>query len=240
MDLDREAVAHNTPEARASLVNAPAWTDGLTVLTYPGGVPSALTAWLGGLLTVCVRAAAPLGRDISPVPSRSYRPAPSVALWGPVGAGKTGLGIAALRALAAAGVGSAFYWNMVTGPGLRAAVDAGDAVARPSPCWYESWPRLLALHRRERWDEESWFDQLEERVAVLMLDDVGVDAGTAFRESFLLRHVEWAADRPGRSLVLTVNDRPADWVRTLGERLADRLLDASRFAVVEVPGASRR
>lgn len=240
MDLDRDAVAWNTADARAAAVNAPGWSDGLRVATFPGfpgGACAAVTDWLGD----AAEASGALARgDSSTRPSASQGPLTSVALWGHVGTGKTGLGACALRALARAGVGSTFYWNMVTGPGLAAAVATGDVKRDPSPCWFESWPRLLAKQRRQSWDEESWFDVLEERVAALMLDDVGVDAGTPFRESFLLRHLEWAADRRGRLLLLTLNDRPDDWLRVFGDRVTDRLTDPRRFTVVHVGGASKR
>ena len=234
MDLDRDEVEYNTPEARSALINAPAWTAGLGLGTYPEGVPRALAEWLKR--RGCAAQVTPSGGSDAPALVEHT----SLALYGHVGAGKTGLGVCALRALAAAGVGSRFVWNMVTGPGLRAAVDSGEVQGLPSPCWFESWPRLLALHRRERWDEEGWFSLLEERVAALMLDDVGIDAGTPFRESFLLRHIEWASDVAGRCLVLTVNDQPGDWRRVFGERVVDRLADQRRFALVAVstPGRS--
>ena len=213
MNLDLDTLAHNTAEARAALVNAPGWTKHLTTKTFPRRLPDA----------------------------RGFGVAVfGLALFGSVGAGKTGFGACILRDLAAAGFGSWFYWNLVTGVGVAEAVEAGILPRLPSPCWYESWPRLLAARRREKWDEEGWFEQLEERVSALMLDDVGVDAGTPFRESILLRHVEWAAERSGRILILTLNDRPPEWTRVLGDRVADRLLDATRFAVVELAGASLR
>lgn len=196
-DLDDQSMPHNTPEAREVLVNAPAWADGMTFSTYPRKPPDEFSD------VVCLHPR-------------------SAVLYGPPGSGKTGLAVGALRSLARLGVGSTFYWNMVTGPGNREAVASGEEQVRLSPCWFESWPRLLALHRRERWDEEGWFEQLEERVTVLVLDDVGVDAGTPYRESFLLRHVEWAAGH-GRALILTLNDRSKDWGRVLGERVHSRI-----------------
>lgn len=234
MDLDRDDAPYNTAETRGAAVNAPAWTWSLTLRGFPGGPPARIAAWLQGAL-VCLDQMTSRGSS----PPRSPGGL-SLALWGAVGSGKTGLGVCSLCALAEASAGSRFYWNMATGPGLRAAVAAGDAPRRPAPCWFESWPRLLALQRRVRWDEEEWFDQLEERVAVLMLDDVGVVAGTPFREALLLRHLEWAAEVDGRVLILTLNDPPASWPRVLGERVADRLVDPVRFVVVEVPGPSLR
>jgi DNA replication protein DnaC len=215
-DLDSVALPHNTPDSRAALVNAPRWADGYTLETFVVAAgttaPSEFAGWLS-----------------ASVAERSAQR--SVVLYGPPGSGKTGLGVCALRALARAAVGSTFQWNMSTSPGVRAAVESGEDQAEPSPCWFERWSRLLALYRRERWDEEGWFEQLERAVTVLMLDDIGVDAGTPFRESFLLRHIEWALDR-GRSLVLTLNAPPPRWSEVLGERAADRLQDSRWFRAV--------
>lgn len=204
--LDTVSMPHNVPEVRETLVNAPAWAGGMTLGTYPHPLPD-------GYLDL-----------VSALP-RSF------ALYGPVGRGKTVLAVCALRAHARRGAGSTFYWNMVTGVGNRTAVERGDRAPRLAPCWFESWSRLLSLHRREKWDEEGWFEQLEERVSVLVLDDVGVDAGTPYRESFLLRHVEWAS-APGRALILTVNDPPSAWDTVLGERIEARL--RNRFLLVRV------
>jgi hypothetical protein len=224
MDLDRDVLPHNTSEVRAASTNTPAWTEDLT---FPSWTPAPLHEWVGNL-----------ARASHAHPRRWA--STSLALHGSFGTGKTGVGSCALRALAVEGVGSTFYWNMVTGPILRAQVEAGEAAKLPSPCWYESWSRLLSLHRRERWDEESWFSHLEERVGVLMLDDVGVDAGTPFRESFFLRHLEWAVDRPGRALVVTINADPEDWEVALGQRVADRVSDPARFTLVRLAGRTRR
>ena len=227
VDLDRDAAAHNTPEARAAAVNSPAWSSALTLSSHPR-LPGVLRDWLRVRDCLTVHGA----RDLAVTPA-------SLVLWGRTGAGKTGLACCALRALAAAGWGSTFYWNLVTAPRPSAAA-SDEGRVRPSPCWFESWPRLLALHRRARWDEEAWFDLLEERVAALVLDDVGVDVGTPYRESFLLRHIEWASEVPRRVLVLTLNDPPSEWATVLGERNNDRLLDPSRFTAVSVDGPSLR
>src|SRR5216684_8516925 len=126
---------------------------GLTLATYAEkrAVPDELSEWLSD-------------------PDRR-----SLVMYGRPGRGKTGLGLGLLRELAARGVGSMFAWNIVTSPQLRARVASGEYPEKPSPCWFERWSRLLALQKRTKWDEEGWFEQLEERVTVLMLDDVGVD-----------------------------------------------------------------
>ncbi len=219
--LDKVAMPYNTPDERARIVNAPAWTAGLTLVTYPRPIPMDLIEWVTGAGTV------------SPYGHRG------LVLYGPVGTGKTGVGVSALRILARSGVGSTFQWNMVTSPGVRAAVDSGDDRGEPSPCWFESWSRLLSLYRRETWDEQGWFDKLKDCVDVLMLDDIGVDVGTPYRESFLLRHVEWSYSA-GRSLILTLNSPPADWSKAIGERAADRLQDKRWFLRVPFSGKSLR
>jgi hypothetical protein len=218
-DLDNTKMEWNTAAARLALVNAPRPHLGLTFLTYPRKVPHDLVLWAASS------------------PAANMRR--GLILCGAPGSGKTGLGLSALFLLAAAGVGNTFQWNMVTAPGVRESVASGEERQAPSPVWFERWPRLLAQHRRESWDEAGWFAQLD-RVSVLMLDDVGVDAGTPYRESFLLRHVEWAEDRADRALVLTLNDSPEKWDTVLGQRVADRLLEPRRFLTVYVPGGSAR
>lgn len=216
-DLDKDVMPWNTPGARAALVNAPEPFSGLSFATYPRAVPSEFLNYVAFL-------------------AESSRLRKSVVLHGAAGSGKTGLGVCMLRALAEAGVGDAFQWNVLTAPG--AAAEAEEAPT-PSPVWFERWSRLLARNRREHWDEEGWFEQLD-GVDVLMLDDVGVDTGTPYRQSFLLRHLEWAEDRAGRALVLTLNDPPLRWGAVLGERAADRMLERRRFLSVHVPGGSLR
>jgi DNA replication protein DnaC len=132
-----------------------------------------------------------------------------------------------------------FEWNMRTGPGNLAAVASGEMRQPPSPVWYESWPRLLAEYRRVGWNEPRWFTRLERRITVLMLDDIGLDTGTPYRESFLVRHIEWSYSA-GRTLILTVNDPPEEWKRVLGERASDRLRDPKQFINVRVTQPSLR
>jgi hypothetical protein len=224
MNLDRDFLPHCTIAARAALVNAPEWSDGLTFAGFPGDVPAPLLGWVAGTAGVAGERKDPRG----------------VVLYGPAGTGKTGLAVCVLRDLAAVGFGDTLLWNLATAPGVRAAVLSGDDPEEPSPCWFERFSRLLALRRREQWDEAGWFEQLEQRVSALVLDDVGVDAGTPYRESFLLQHVEWAQDRRGRALVITLNPPPAKWEEVLGERIADRLLDPRWFLKVQLGGASLR
>ena len=213
-DLDEIEMRWNTPGARAALINAPLPYAGLTFLTYPRVVPEALLAFVV-----------------------DTRESGSLVLYGAQGTGKTALGVAALRRFAAAGVGSQFQWNVLTAPD-QAPLERGER-PDPSPVWFERWSNLLALNRRQDWDEAGWFEQLGD-VTVLMLDDVGAETGTQYRQALLLRHLEWAEDRRGRRLVLTLNDSPSQWKRVLGERAADRMLERRRFLVVPVPGESLR
>jgi len=205
----------NTPASRAARVNAPEPYAGLGFATYPRPVPAPL------LSLAADAPAAPL----------------SLVLYGAQGTGKTGLGVALLRQFAEAGAGDLFQWNVLTAPD-QAAPESGECPF-PAPCWFERWSRLLARNRREHWDEEGWFEQLED-VAVLMLDDVGAETGTQYRQALLLRHLEWAEDRRGRRLILTLNDPPSQWEAVVGERAADRMLERRRFLAVSVPGESLR
>lgn len=228
MSLDDRAMPHNTPEARAALVNAPWWAALFTFATFPGAVPEMFVKWTNGDRCAGMH-------DTS-----------GAVLYGPAGGGKTSLGIDALKFLARLGYGSTFYWNMVTAPGYDDPSEPGEPQL-PSPCWFISWATFLASLRPRGNREGSvsfiseavWFADLEERVLALMLDDVDVDAGTPFRESLLLRHMEWATV-PGRRLILTLNSPPARWGGIFGERIADRLADPARFTLVPVLGKSLR
>lgn len=224
MSFDTDRMPSNTPERREAVLNIPDSMKDLTLATYADRaqrpVPAGVMEWIDEVGTAAQR---------------------SLVLYGEPGRGKTGLGIGALRRLARGNVGKTFRWNMNTNPLLLAKIEVGTfEQTHLSPCWFERWPRLLALQGRRNWDEASWFEKLEEDVACLMLDDISVDTGTAFRESFLIRHLEWSEDRLGRMLILTVNEYPAEWGRLYGARTADRLLEERRFKLVEVSGTSLR
>lgn len=215
MNLDKDRMEWNTPEARAARTNAPAWCDGLLFGTYPR-----------------------LGPELKAVAEWASRAETNLVLYGKAGLGKTGLGVCALRRLAARGFGSAFQWNIVTSPEVVAAVLSGEDERLLAPCWFERFSRLLTMNRRPEWDAADWFQQLEESVACLMLDDVGTDTGTQFRESFLLQHLDWALDFD-RRVVVTMNLPLERWAAVLGEPTADRLL-SSDFTKVEFSGESLR
>jgi DNA replication protein DnaC len=217
-NLNETEMPWNTPDSRAARVNAPEPYAQLGFDTYPRPVPEALMTFASDTLSA----------PESPL---------SIVLYGAQGAGKTGLGVALLRRFAEAGFGDLFQWNVLTKPDPLP-LELGET-AEPSPCWFERWSRLLARNRREHWDEEGWFEQLE-GVTVLMLDDVGAETGTQYRQALLLRHLEWAEDRRDRRLILTLNDPPSKWKDVLGERAADRLLEQRRFLSVPVPGRSLR
>lgn len=223
MNIDVDILGWNTPEARSGLINAPAVMRTLTLETYAARahqpVPEGVLDWLARIGT-------PEQRNL--------------LLCGKPGRGKTGLGIGLLRVLAERKVGSMFRWNLATAPGVRKAIAEGRSKEKPSPCWFERWPRLLSLQKRNSWDEEGWFELLDECTTVLMLDDIGIDAGTLFRESFLLRHIEWTEDKDGRALILTLNVGTGAWGATFGERIVDRLLERRRFDIVELQGENLR
>jgi len=228
-NLDNWAVKWNTPAARCAVINTPTSMDAFSFGSYirdVGAVPDALVAWLDANRQAAVQSARRR----------------SLILYGKPGTGKTGLGVCALRELAAACVGKMFTWNMATSPGVRASVASGEDPQRPSPVWFERWSRLLLHHRSAKWDELGWFEQIEDRVTVLMLDDITVDTGTQFRESLLLNHFEWAEDRDDRALILTMNESPDELIKrkVFTERITDRICEARRFDLVEVSGGSRR
>jgi DNA replication protein DnaC len=224
-DLDNWAVNWNTPTARREVINAPTSMDGMSFDSYRAldrVVPDALIEWLRANLGAKARK--------------------SVVLYGEPGVGKTSLGVCALREFASACVGKMFAWNMATAPGVRAAIASGEDKQKPSPVWFERWSRLLAQHRREHWDEAGWFELLDDRVTILMLDDITVETSTQYRESFLLRHIEWAEDRADRALVVTMNESPAELIEKnlLPSRVLDRITEERRFVPVRVGGETLR
>lgn len=221
MNLDRDELRTNGPDERVARINAPPWTDSFTLDGYPRDVPASYREWRLQIEDPAARRG-------------------GLILHGDPGLGKTVLGVCALRSLAAQGYGSTFQWNMVTAPGVRRGVESGEEDEELAPCWFEHFSTLLALHRRERWDEQGWFERLDEHVSALMLDDIGVDAGTPYRESFLLRHIEWMFRSRSRALILTLNAPPTAWSTLLGQRIADRLLDSRWFVRVALVGESLR
>jgi len=166
---------------------------------------------------------------------------PGVLLWGPAGLGKTGLLVSRLRREAECREGSLALWNFLT-------FDSGKEEKRkrsalpPAPVWFESWDRLRArLMRaplRPRGDEptvDDLLDDLDEWVAVLGIDDLDVDECTPWKETILLRLLR-RVDR-GQLLLLTVNRGPEEFRQVFGERVADRLLSPSRFALYGLVGS---
>jgi DNA replication protein DnaC len=164
---------------------------------------------------------------------------PGLVMFGDAGLGKTALGVALLRQLAADCVGGMHQWNMVTHPDVIRGWESGEDPRMLAPCWFERFSHLLRLQRRQSWDEEGWFEQLQRDVRVLMLDDIGVDAGTPFRESFLLSHIDWMFDTKAR-LILTTNARPEHWKAAFGPRINDRLLDSRWFLKIPFSGPTLR
>ena len=172
------------------------------------------------------------------------RPA-GVVFWGEAGTGKTGLAIAALRVCAERADGDTALWNLLT---LAHAQGRAATRVRPAPVWFESWMDLSARLRRARtarWvsgeeyvTEETILEELEERCAVLAVDDIDLGPMTSGKEVVLLsllRRVE-----RGQRTIFTANVGPKEFMARFGERCADRLLDEKYIALVPLHGRSRR
>lgn len=176
---------------------------------------------------------------------------PGVVLCGGAGLGKTGIAQMVVRDAALRGDGDPAHWVYAASPRVRAAVASGDFRRRPAPAEFRRWRDLKSLLDRAKagqlpWEEappltaEKVLREVEERCAVLALDDVDVDAATPWKEEVLLRLLE--LPRVGRRLVLTMNVDPAapEGVARLGERVVDRLMDPSVFARFRLAGDSAR
>lgn len=225
MNLDRDWLPTCTADARRAATNVPEPYRALTLQGHPDAAASAkVSAWVADVVGGSERR--------------------GLVLFGPAGSGKTGLACCAAAALAGAGVGSRFQWNVVTSPAYVESMrhDDVDVDGELSPVWFERFSNVLAMGRgrgASLGTLELWVEAVHDVVSALVLDDVAVEAGTPFRESTLLRLVEWAFDR-NRRLVLTLNASPVEWAATVGERVADRLLDASQFLTAGLSGRSLR
>jgi DNA replication protein DnaC len=171
-----------------------------------------------------------------------------LVMHGEVGTGKTGLAVAALRALARGGFGRRFQWNVLcAAPPLAEDEIEEDELdgqpvttPEPSPCWFASCSTLNAQLRRRRQSEKDWFAKLRDNVGALALDDVGMDRATEFTENMLYDHLVWREERAGRILILTTNvPKGKNWFTVFG-RCADRLADVSQFVNVHMAGDSLR
>ena len=193
---------------------------------------------------------------VSPADLRDWGRAPAPGRWGLLlhgapGLGKTVAACCMIRDAAERRVGSAGAWVMVTAPRTQEAVVAGAFRQRPAPAQFYRWRDLKARLDAAKtgalpWAEEppltadKLLGEIEGRCAVLVLDDVDVDAHTPWKEEVLLRLLE--IPLRGRRLILTTNllqDRMQARDR-LGERVVDRLMDPSVFARVQFSGESLR
>lgn len=166
-------------------------------------------------------------------------------LFGPAGTGKTGLGIAALRAMIEKGVGSSYYWMLTSGQRTIRDVEAGEMRRRPAPVMYESWSSLIRRlqHAMAGKDEDALTEyelirEYQERCTCLMLDDIDVGQLTPFREALLLIFLAWT-EESDRRVILTMNRSPEDAASYLGERVIDRIT-GSDFLKIKMFGASHR
>lgn len=232
--LDELAVSllpGNTLEARRALSHLPPSMWGWVFARYPGdlGIAGRVQGWLASF-----QGSAP----------------PGLVLHGPSGAGKTGLMAAAVNAALEQRIGSLAWWNLMTAPSYREALADGRLRPRPAPVWFESWTslrdRLKHTWRPMRGEDESdapggeeaLLAELDERVTLLAVDDIDVDAMSDWKESVLLRLLAFPGG--GRRLLVTTNVPLRGFLARFGERCADRLLDPEMFFLVEVPGRSLR
>lgn len=181
--------------------------------------------------------------------SRQTQPL-GLVLFGSPGTGKTVQMTHALRGCIEAGVGRAWDWDVATDPRVQSAIAAGRLRRRFPPVWRTDWvgfrdlflrirSRRELTDDREPWTESECRAELEQVVSVFGVDDFDL-------EQPLPRWMEalgvWVAERPlyGQRIILVVNAQPETWSSVLGERVADRLLDSSRFVVVDTGTTSRR
>ena len=226
-DLEARTLAHCTPDRRAAATNLPEAMRGYSFAGFPGN-PRA-------------RAAVEEWQSTSP-----HRGPRGLLLQGPTGLGKTGLAACVVRHGAGLGVGSTGLWNVVTTPAYEAEVRRGSLRRRPAPVWFETWAdlrdRLRASWRaRGIGDadvEVELLNELRERVHLLVVDDLDVDAASDWKEAVVMRLLR----RPelGQYLVVTVNAAAGAFPQRFGERCADRLLDPAHFRLVQLSGPSLR
>lgn len=168
-------------------------------------------------------------------------------LCGSVGVGKTGAAVAALRYRATSesaceGVGyNADRWREVTHPGVLAAQQTGRLPHSFAPALFVRWSDLLlatSVVPGKPWAAPALLDAIEERVFLLVVDDLDMGTPTPFRETLLLNLIE----RPSRNraLILTMNRTPAQAVEFLGERVVDRLYATSDYLLVRQGGPTLR
>jgi DNA replication protein DnaC len=136
---------------------------------------------------------------------------PSLLLIGGTGTGKTHQAYAAIRALAASGVG--MTWQ---------AVAAADLYAQMRP--------------RYGVDSEQEFERYA-RASVLVLDDLGAAKGSEWNEEVNYRLVNHRYERQMPTLI-TSNVPPKNLAAALGERVASRLVEMAERVVIA--GGDRR
>ncbi len=226
-ELTLSPLPGNTLATRIALSHLPTSMHAWTFASYPGdsGAAETLRQW------TCRPPPAPQG----------------LLLRGPAGAGKTGLMAAALHEALERAVGGMEWWNLMSTERYQEAVASGRLRQRPAPVWFESWGDLRDRLKRT-WrpggdddttaSEEQLLGELEERVAVLALDDIDVDAMGDWKESVLLRLLRFP--ERGQRLLVATNVPLRGFTQRFGERCADRLLDPAMFLLVEVAGRSLR
>lgn len=136
-------------------------------------------------------------------------PRPNLVILGPVGVGKTYAAVAAVRPAHERGLDVAFY----TAAGLLRDLSPG------SPRQWEAWDAASDSAR-------------------LILDDLGMQAATEWRDEQILELVDYRT-RAQLPTIVTANLSIAGWAEAVGPRIVSRLA-GSDAAVVTMTGADRR
>lgn len=166
-------------------------------------------------------------------------------MFGKAGTGKTGLAVCAARFRVLSGDGEERWWVRTADLMIMDAVQQGVFRRRPAPVFFEWWPTMsgyLSKATSHDWNDDhpsfdSLLEEIENRVTLLVLDDVDVGHPTPFREMVLL-NILGLMDK-GMRFVVTLNRQPGELVSVLGERVVDRLM-GKKFLKIPFTGSSLR
>lgn len=167
-------------------------------------------------------------------------------LYGPVGCGKTLLATCTIRGM----ILSAQEIGWPVADGRRMSWDAWDRSCHTLSFWYPEFrfvnlPRLLGriketFNRQTRY-ELTTSDVIREyeQCDVLVLDDLGAEKATDWVREMLFLIID-SRYTSGRTTIITSNLSPRQLGETLSERIADRIVEMCRGAIVEIKCGSYR